>query len=117
MYNKGTINRVEDVLSWRPHIFSVIPLKMNLREKISTLQIDDNWYKELKDNIGKDTTMLLRYDSYYLDSDGLLRYYGRIYVPSNDELRNLILNEAHRVVYMAHPEFMKMKVDLKPLFF
>jgi hypothetical protein len=29
-YIKGMVNRVADALSRRPHIFSVIPLKMNL---------------------------------------------------------------------------------------
>jgi hypothetical protein len=29
----------------------------------------------------------------------------------------LILSEAHRAVYMAHPGVTKMRVDLKPLFF
>jgi hypothetical protein len=32
-------------------------------------------------------------------------------------MKNLIMNEAHRAVYMAHPAVTKMKVDLKPLFF
>jgi len=53
----------------------------------------------------------------YSDNDGLLRYKRRIYIPANDELRNFILSEAHRVVYMAHPRVMKMKEYLKPLFF
>jgi hypothetical protein len=61
--------------------------------------------------------MIPRYDGYSLDSDGILRFNGQIYVPSNDELRRLILNESHRVVYMAHPGVTKMKADLKPLFF
>jgi hypothetical protein len=38
-------------------------------------------------------------------------------VPPNDEIQNLILREAHRVVYMAHLGVKKMNVDLKPLFF
>jgi hypothetical protein len=29
----------------------------------------------------------------------------------------LILSKAHRAVYMAHPGVMKMRADLKPLFF
>jgi hypothetical protein len=58
------------VLSQRPHIFSVIPLKMNLRENILALQIDDDWYKEVKDNIRQDTMMIPRYEGYSLDSDG-----------------------------------------------
>jgi hypothetical protein len=46
-----------------------------------------------------------------------MRYNNQIYVPPNDELRSLILNEAHRAVYMAHPGVTKMREDLKPLFF
>jgi hypothetical protein len=42
-YIKGTVNRVADALSQRPHIFSVLPLQMNLREKVLTLQCDDDW--------------------------------------------------------------------------
>jgi hypothetical protein len=61
--------------------------------------------------------MVPRYEGYSFDSDTLLRYNGRIYVPPNDELRSLILSEAHRAMYMAHPGVTKMKVDLKPLFF
>jgi hypothetical protein len=41
-YIKGNVNRVVDVLIRRPHIFSVIPLKTNLRENILTLQINDD---------------------------------------------------------------------------
>jgi hypothetical protein len=33
-YIKRTVNRFVDALIWRPCIFSVIPLKTNLREKI-----------------------------------------------------------------------------------
>jgi hypothetical protein len=51
------------------------------------------------------------------DSDGLLRFKGRIYVPPNEELRMLILSEAHRAGYMTHPGITKMRADLKPLFF
>jgi hypothetical protein len=61
--------------------------------------------------------MVPRYEGYSFDSDGLLRFRSRIYVPPSDELRMLILSEAHRVVYMAHPGVTKMRADLKPLFF
>jgi len=104
-------------LSRRPCIYLVIPLKTNLREKILTFQIDDDSYKEVKDNIGQNTMMLPTFEGYSLDNDGLLRYNDRIYVPPNNELRSLILSEAHRVVYMTHPRVMKMKADLKLLFF
>jgi hypothetical protein len=103
MYIKGTINRVEDVFSQRPHVFLVIPLEINLRENILALQIDDDWFKEVKVNIEIDTMMIPRYERYSLDSDRLLIYNNIIYVPPNDELRRLILNEAHRAMYMDHP--------------
>jgi hypothetical protein len=111
------VNRVENALSHRPHIFSVIPLKTNLRENILSLHIDDDWYKEVKDNIEQDTMMVPKFEGYTLDIEGLLRYKIRIYVLPNNELRSLILSEVHQVVYMAHPRFMKMRAYLKPLFF
>ena len=46
-----------------------------------------------------------------------MRFKNRIYVPSNDELRRLIINEAHRAVYMDHLGVTTMRADLKPLFF
>jgi hypothetical protein len=108
---------VADALSRRPHIFSVLPLQTNLRENILTLQRDDDWYKEVEDFIGQNTMMVPQFEGYSFDSNGLLRFRGRIYIPPNDELRMLILSEAHRAVYMAHPGVTKMKEDLKPLFF
>jgi hypothetical protein len=48
---KGTMNRVADALTQRPCIFLVFPLQTNLRERIITLQRDDDWYKEVKDFI------------------------------------------------------------------
>ena len=61
--------------------------------------------------------MVPQYEGYSFDSDGLLSFRSRIYVPPNDELRMLILSEAHRAVYMAHPRVTKMRADCKPLFF
>jgi hypothetical protein len=59
-YIKGTVNRVADALIRRPCIFSVLPLQTNLREKILSLQRDDDWYKEVEDFIGQNTMMVPR---------------------------------------------------------
>ena len=111
------MNLVADALSRRPHIFSVLPLQTNLHENILTLQCDDDWYKEFKGFIRKNTMMVLIFEGFTFDDNGLLRFKNRIYVASNDELRSLILSEAHRAVYMAHFGVTKMRVDLKTLFF
>jgi hypothetical protein len=60
--------------------------------------------------------MVPKFEGFTVDNDGLLRFNNRIYVSPNDELRSLILNEAHIAVYMAHPRVMKMRENLKPLF-
>jgi hypothetical protein len=39
-YIKGTLNKVVDALSRRPHIFSVIPLKVDLRDHILMLALE-----------------------------------------------------------------------------
>jgi hypothetical protein len=60
--------------------------------------------------------MVPKFEGFTMDNDGLLKFKSRIYVPPNDELRSLILNEAHIEVYMAHPRVTKMREDLKTLF-
>ena len=61
--------------------------------------------------------MVPRFELFTLDEDELLRFKNQICVPPNNELRSLILNEAHRVVNMAHSGVMNMREDLNSLFF
>jgi hypothetical protein len=110
------VNRVEDALSQRPWIFSVMPLQDNIRENILTLQHDDDCYKEAKDFIGNNTMMVPRFGGFTFDDDGLLIFKNKIYIPLNDELRSLIINEAHRQMYIAHPGVTRMREILKSLF-
>jgi hypothetical protein len=44
-----------------------------------------------------------KFEGFTVNKDRLMMYNNRIYIPPNDELIILILNEAHRAVYMAHP--------------
>jgi hypothetical protein len=57
------------------------------------------------------------FEGFRFDDDGLLRFKNRIYIPPNDELRSVILREAHKVGYMSHPGVTKMRAYLKPLLF
>jgi hypothetical protein len=61
--------------------------------------------------------MVPKFEGFTVDNDELLSIKGQIYVPPNDELRSLILNESHREVYMAHPRVTEMRAYFKPLFF
>jgi hypothetical protein len=51
---------------------------MNLHENILNLQCDDDWYKEVKDFIRKNTMMVRRFEGFTLDDDGLLRFKSQI---------------------------------------
>jgi hypothetical protein len=89
-YIKGMVNKVVDALSQIPCIFSMIPLKMNLRENILTIQCNDDWYKEIKETIRQDTKLVPKFEGYNLDNNGLMRYNNQIYVPPNNDLISLI---------------------------
>jgi hypothetical protein len=51
-----------------------------------------------------------------IDQDGVLWYNGRLYVPNIEELKQLILKEAHDTPYSIHPGGTKMYQDLKEQF-
>ena len=53
---------------------------------------------------------------YTLDSDGILRYQGRVFLPSNSEIKAAVLREAYCSRYTIHPSTTKMYQDLKKNF-
>jgi hypothetical protein len=60
------------------------------------LQRDDDWYKEVKEFIEKNTMLVPKFEGFTMGNDGLMRYNNQIYVSANDELIIFILNEAHK---------------------
>lgn len=116
-YIQGKENVVADTLSRRRHVTSSMTLSVDYRSQILRALFTDTWYQEVSREINAGRPLEGRFSDYTLESDGLLRHSGRIYVPLQDELRTLILSEAHRVPYPAHPGVKKMHVDLKRLFF
>ncbi|KAK1677751.1 hypothetical protein QYE76_038599 [Lolium multiflorum] len=51
-----------------------------------------------------------------VDEEGILWYNGRLCVPSDSELKQVILMEAHDTLYSIHPGGTKMYQDLKEQF-
>ncbi|GJT61440.1 putative reverse transcriptase domain-containing protein [Tanacetum coccineum] len=49
-------------------------------------------------------------------SDGALYYLDRIWVPLKGDVRNLIMDEAHKLNYSVHPGLDKMYYDLKDMY-
>ena len=48
--------------------------------------------------------------------DGMQKYQGRICVPTKDNLRSMVVEEAHKGHFTMHPGMKKMYQDLKGMF-
>ena len=48
--------------------------------------------------------------------DGVIRFKGRLCVPSNEELKSEVLHEAHHSKYTIHPGVTKMYQDIKRMY-
>ena len=55
-------------------------------------------------------------DGWSMHSDGGLRFQGRLVVPNNPQLKDEVLNEAHRSWHSIHPGSTKMYKDLRRRF-
>jgi hypothetical protein len=108
---------VTDGLSRRPRIFSLVPLRVNLREHVLTQLQGDSWYLKVTSNLQSGRQLDPKYEGYSLETDRLLRYRGRMYIPENGDIRSIILKEAHRALYCVHPGVKKMYADIRKLFF
>jgi hypothetical protein len=72
---------VVDALSRRPCFFSLVPLKVNLRERVLTQLLGDSWYLKVTSNLQSGRQLDPKYEGYSLEADELLRYQGRMYIP------------------------------------
>ena len=52
-----------------------------------------------------------------MKEDGLLMHKNKIYVPSSEELRNLVLKQMHNVPYARHPGYQKTIAAVRSHFF
>ena len=98
-------------------VFSLIPLKVNLRERVLTQLQGDSWYLKVTSNLQSGRQLNPKYEGYNLETDRLLRYRGRMYILEYGDIRSIILKEAHRSLYCAHLGVKNMYADTKKLFF
>ena len=111
-YIQGKENVVADALCRRRHEVSSMSLSVDLRSQILQELPTDTWYQEVSREMDSGRPLEGKLSGYVLESDGLLRISGRIYVPLQVELRTLILAEAHRPPYLTHLGVRKMRTNL-----
>ena len=112
-YIKGKENVVADALSQRRHELSSMVTSTDLRGRILQHLPEDDFYRDVCQMIGSQRPLQGRFSNYVLESDGLLRHRGSIYVPSTGGLRDFIVLEAHRAPYATHPWVRKFHVELR----
>ena len=62
-----------------------------------------SWYLKVTSTLKSGMQLDPKYEAYSVEADGLLRYQGRMYIPKNGDIQSIILKEAHRALYCAHP--------------
>ncbi|WVZ63251.1 hypothetical protein U9M48_012896 [Paspalum notatum var. saurae] len=82
-----------------------------LEEEINKYQKEDEKLQEIRESLKKGEA-----PDFKEDEQGTLWYKNRICVPNVDNIRKLILSEAHDTAYSIHPGSTKMYYDLKERF-
>lgn len=85
-YIQGKENVVADALSRRRHEILAMSLSLDLRSRILSSLHSNVWYQEIIAEVSAGRAFEGRYAGYSVESDGLLRHLGRIYVPPSDGL-------------------------------
>lgn len=106
-----------NALSRRPQIFSLIPIKVDLRQRVLEHLLRNNWYLKVKSDLNSKNVKESKFEGYELENDGIFRFHGMMYIPDTGDLQDTILKEAHIALYCAHFGVKKMYADTKKLFF
>jgi hypothetical protein len=78
----------------------------DLKRRILDVVVTDQHYLQVKESLQQEDVKH-KMKEYEMKEDGLLMHKNRIYVPSSEELRNLVLKEMHNVPYPRHPGYQK----------
>jgi hypothetical protein len=89
-------------------LMAKLEIKLTLLEDIRMAQGKDDEIIQIKERVSKGWAL-----GFYATLDGLFKYQNRLCVPNNEEIRKLILKEAHFSPHIVYPRGTKMYQDLK----
>jgi hypothetical protein len=99
---------IEIVIGEVQALMAKLEVKSTLLEDVRMAQEKDEEIKRIKERASKGQAL-----GFNVTPNGLFRYHNRVCVPNNEEIRKLILEEAHFSPYTIHLGGTKMYQDLK----
>ena len=86
---------------------------MALKDRILQNLFTDHWFQDVKAIMDSGSILEGCFEGYSVNPEGFLLYKGNVYIPELGDLRDLIMVEAHKAPYSAHPGVKKMLANLK----
>ena len=124
-YHPKKANVVADALSRKSYQVEEAPLSLNLAEVLAHIALVSHLLEQINMEQRQDTLEIPhikklitegRGPQFSIDEQGVVRYKDRLVVPSNEELKRKVLNEAHHSKLSIHPSSNKMYHDLRHLY-
>eukprot|EP00253_Pinus_taeda_P022079 PITA_22079 len=115
---KGKENRVADALSRKVQCLYEVTFSRwenSLLEMMKTAASQDAEYQQMKRHMSLSSEGSPQ--DYEVNRDGMLLYKKRLFVPNDNNLKNLILNEFHTSHYAGHPRYQKMLTALRKKYY
>ena len=118
-------NVVADALSRKSYQVEETPLSLNHVEVLAHIALVSDLLEQIIMEQRQDTSEIPhikkliaegRGPQISIDDQGVVRYKNRLVVPSNEEIRRKVLDEAHTSKLSIHPSSNKMYHDLRHLF-
>ena len=112
---KGKENRVADALSRKVQCvyeISSSEWKNPFKERIKKVAEQDVEYQQIKQQVQQYSSEKNQQEC-EVDDVGVLYYKNRLYVPNQNNLKNMILDEFHISHYVGHPGYQKMITALR----
>ena len=121
-YHPGKGNVVADALSRKSHQVEEIHLSLNHTEVLAHIALTSELLEQITLEQKQDPEEIPHIRKlmakgcgphFSIDEQGVVRYKDRLVVPSNEELKRKILNEAHHSKLSIHPASNKIYHDLR----
>jgi hypothetical protein len=110
---------VVDALSRRVHELHATTIRMYQTDIKRRIFEAENIYLRYRDLVAKlqQGNMPQKVDIYKLETDGILLYKNKIYVPNVQDLKLVIFHEMNNVPYVGQPRYQKTMAAIKSHYF